>query len=180
MSVTANQGGKEASGSLSSFLPELFRFGLYKPSQGRIVRQVTFFSVALLSSLVAWELYSSGWFNFLNVSPVEGEVVSGPQIWKMLFAFLVAVFGIWSAYRLVNFPVFADFLVSVEAEMNKVSWPTRDQLYRASVVVIFVIFAMAILLFLFDVVWTLVFEVLGIRYSGEDSMWGKVRSFLGL
>ena len=181
MSATANQNKASASGgsgSGGSFLPELFRFGLYKPAQGRIVRQATFFSVALLACLAIWELYASGWFNFLNAAVAEGAV-SGPNIGKMLFAFVLAGIGVWTAYRLVNYPVFADFMIAVEAEMNKVSWPTRDQLYRASVVVIFVIFAMAVLLFVFDIVWTAVFEVIGIRYSEADSWWAKLRGFFG-
>ena len=179
MSATAKQDGAAASGgSGGSFLPELFRFGLYKSTQGRIVRQVTFFSVALLACLAIWELHASGWFNFLNAAVAEGEV-AGPNITKLLFSFVLAGIGIWTAYRLVNYPVFADFMIAVEAEMNKVSWPTRDQLYRASVVVIFVIFAMAVLLFLFDILWTAVFEMIGIRYSESDSWWSKLKGFLG-
>jgi len=177
MSATANQ-NKAATGSGGGFLPELFRFGLYKPAQGRIVRQVTFFSIALLVCLAIWELHASGWFNFLNAEVASGEV-AGPNIIKMLFSFVLAGIGIWTAYRLVNYPVFADFMIAVEAEMNKVSWPTRDQLYRASVVVIFVIFAMAVLLFLFDILWTAVFEMIGIRYSEADSWWSRVKGFLG-
>lgn len=72
---------------------------------------------------------------------------------------------VWVSFRLVNYSVFADFLVAVEAEMNKVSWPTRRELWNASVVVIFVIFSMAAFLFLFDALWTKVFELIGIRYS---------------
>ena len=180
MSATANQNKTAASGGSGggSFFPELFKFGLYKPAQGRIVRQATFFSVALLACLAIWELYASGWFNFLNAAVADGEV-AGPHIGKMLFSFVLAGIGIWTAYRLVNFPVFADFMIAVEAEMNKVSWPTRDQLYRASVVVIFVIFAMAVLLFVFDILWTAVFEVIGIRYSESDSWWAKLRGFFG-
>ena len=33
------------------FWSELFQFGLYKPNQGRIVRQVSFFTIALLGLL---------------------------------------------------------------------------------------------------------------------------------
>ena len=178
MSATANQNKAAAGSGVGSFFPELFRFGLYKPAQGRVVRQVTFFTIALLACLVVWELHRSGWFNFLNAAVADGEV-SGANVGKMLFSFVLAAIGIWSAFRLVNYPVFADFLVAVEAEMNKVSWPTRDQLYRASVVVIFVIFAMAVLLFVFDIIWTAVFEMIGIRYSDADSWWSKLRSFLG-
>ena len=65
--------------------------------------------------------------------------------------------GWWIAYRIVNVPVFADFLVAVEAEMNKVSWPTRSELFRASVVVLFTIFALATLLAVYDTAWRVLF-----------------------
>jgi preprotein translocase subunit SecE len=67
----------------------------------------------------------------------------------------------------VNIPRFADFLIAVEAEMNKVSWPARQELIRSSLVVIFVIFAMAIALFGFDLVWGGVFEWLGVLQKGS-------------
>jgi len=33
-----------------AIVPELFRFSLYKANQGRMVRQVTFFGVAILAA----------------------------------------------------------------------------------------------------------------------------------
>jgi preprotein translocase subunit SecE len=66
----------------------------------------------------------------------------------------------WFGYRLVNWPRFADFLIAVEAEMSKVSWPTKTELYRASMVVIFTMFFLAILLFCYDAFWQLLFDVL--------------------
>ena len=53
------------------------------------------------------------------------------------------------SYRVVNVPGFADFLIAVEAEMNKVSWPTRTELFRASMVVLILIFALAVVLFVY-------------------------------
>jgi preprotein translocase subunit SecE len=58
----------------------------------------------------------------------------------------------------VNIPSFADFLISVEGEMNKVSWPSRGELFRASVVVILVIFFLAFLLFAYDALLSLIME----------------------
>ena len=58
--------------------------------------------------------------------------------------------GAWAAFRIVNMPRFADFLISVETEMNKVSWPSRGELYRASLVVIVVIFLLVAVLFAYD------------------------------
>jgi preprotein translocase subunit SecE len=51
-------------------------------------------------------------------------------------------------------PAFADFLISVEGEMNKVSWPSRSELFRASIVVMVVIFFLAFLLYGYDVLLT--------------------------
>ena len=58
----------------------------------------------------------------------------------------------WAAFRIVQLPSFADFLISVEGEMNKVSWPSRGELFRASLVVMVVIFFLSALLFAYDVV----------------------------
>ena len=70
--------------------------------------------------------------------------------------------GLWFGYRVVNWPRFADFLIAVEAEMNKVTWPSKDELIRASIVVIFTIFFLATALFLFDVIWQYVFSTIGV------------------
>ena len=59
------------------------------------------------------------------------------------------------SYRVVNVPSFADFLIAVEAEMNKVSWPTRTELFRSSMVVLIMMFAFGIFLAGCDIFWKL-------------------------
>jgi len=59
-------------------------------------------------------------------------------------------------------PAFADFLIAVEAEMNKVSWPSRRELMRGSAVVLLTIIFLAAILYLFDAVWRFIFQTLGI------------------
>lgn len=154
MSSVAKRKGGSSESSSGSFLSELFKFGLYKPNQGRVVRQVTFFAILLLSGLAAYELHR---FRLLS------EMFPGSRYVFLLGLIAVAL---WFAYRIVNYSKFADFLIAVEAEMNKVSWPTKDELWKASLVVMFVIFAMAAALFFFDLVWTKLFQVVGIRYNG--------------
>ena len=85
---------------------------------------------------------------------------------KYLIPAAIGLIGLWFSYRIVNYTRFADFLIAVEAEMNKVSWPGKTELWSASCVVIFVIFAMAFALFGFDLAWTFIFEKIGIRYTG--------------
>ncbi len=62
----------------------------------------------------------------------------------------------------MNWPRFADFLIAVEAEMSKVSWPTKTELYRASTVVIFTMAFLALLLFSYDAIWQFLFDLLGV------------------
>ncbi len=140
--------------SFGGFWSELFRFGVYKPSQGRIVRQVSFLAIAVLACLAAFEFHRMRIFD---------QAFSGS---RYVFLMIFGVLALWFSYRIVNYSKFADFLIAVEAEMNKVSWPTKQELWSASMVVIFVIFAMAGALFLFDVIWTWLFQAIGIRYSG--------------
>ncbi len=66
---------------------------------------------------------------------------------------VVLLLGWFFAFRLVNWPRFADFLIAVEAEMNKVTWPSRSELIRASAVVLVTIFLLATVLFLYDMFW---------------------------
>ncbi len=141
---------KEKKLGFGSVIAELFQFGIYKRSQGRVTRQVTCASVWVACFLGAWRM-----LNVMGGSPMTRYASAG--------ALLLA--GVWIGFRLVNLPQFADFLISVEAEMRKVSWPSRGELVRSSVVVIFVIFFLAAVLFGYDVIWRTVFVFLGVRPS---------------
>ena len=139
---------KQKAMPLSSFVGEIFHVGLYKPSQGRVTRQVTCATLWIVTLLASLKLY---------------QTLYESDVWQYVGPLALLVVGFWAAYRGVNFPRFADFLIAVEAEMNKVSWPSRGELIRSSVVVIFVIFMLAIVLFGYDVFWRYLFKnVLGV------------------
>jgi preprotein translocase subunit SecE len=114
----------------------MFNASRYKRSQGRIARQVTFAAIALAFAAAAWKLNSA----------------SIDNMGRYVIPLVVLAVGSWISFRIVNLPKFADFLISVEAEMNKVSWPGRSELWRASMVVIAVIFFLAGLLFMYDAI----------------------------
>ena len=106
---------------------------------------------------------------------LQGQMA--PQFWQDLFTDspLMKVYlptgslmllGCWIGFRVAaGWPKFSDFLISVEAEMTKVSWPSRAELYRASLVVVVVIFLMAVLLFGFDLFWRWLFQLIGVLKS---------------
>ena len=132
---------------MNAFFQELLHTGIYKRSQGRITRQVTWAAMAVSVALGFWQL-----------STTMIEEWGSDRVVGMVVPTVLAAMGCWIAYRLVNFPRFADFLIAVEAEMNKVSWPTRGELVRSPLVVLFTIFALAAVLFGFDAVWTAIFR----------------------
>lgn len=66
---------------------------------------------------------------------------------------LMLAAGLWLAWRIVNVPAFADFLIATEAEMNKVSWTTQRRLIQDTIVVLVTVVLMAFYLFSMDVVW---------------------------
>lgn len=131
-----------------SLLPELFSVGLFKANQGRMVRQFTFFGVAILVAFGCLTL-SSG--------PLLG-LSRGLQVGVPLALWVV---GAWLAFRAVNFPVFADFLISVESELARVTWPARTEVVQATVVVISTMFFLGAFLFVIDLVWTYTFTLIG-------------------
>ena len=114
----------------------MFSGSRYKRSQGRIARQVTFFAILAAVVIGAWRLSDA----------------ATTELGKYAIPAAIAAIGGWAAFRAVNIPRFADFLISVEAEMNKVSWPSRAELFRASMVVIVVIFMLTAILFTYDLV----------------------------
>jgi preprotein translocase SecE subunit len=75
-----------------------------------------------------------------------------PAVQFTLPLLLLAV-GIWFAWRAVNLPMFADFLIATEAEMNKVSWTTQKRLVQDTIVVLVTVVLMAVFLFSMDVMW---------------------------
>lgn len=127
---------------MGAFFQELVHVGVYKRTQGRIARQITFAAVALSIALGLFRL---------------STILTGKGLeWQLGLPLVLLVPGIWAAFRLVNVPAFADFLIAVEAEMNKVSWPTRTELFRASIVVLVMMFAMGVFLAVCDLFWKLV------------------------
>ena len=119
------------------FVNNLLRMDLYKRTQGKIVRQATCIVIWVVFALGAWRLYDF----MLEYSPAV----------RVAVPVVLLVAGLWLGYRAVNEPTFADFLIAVEAEMNKVSWPSQVELIRASLVVIILIFGLTMILFAYDV-----------------------------
>jgi preprotein translocase subunit SecE len=140
----------KASSTMSSvLLQEFTSAALYKRSQGRLARQITCVVIWLVVAIGCWRLSAQG---LARVDNAIRYAVPG----------VLLVIGMWIGYRLVNYPPFADFLIAVEAEMNKVSWPTWRELSRSTVVVIVLIIGLTAVLFSLDTIFLFVLQTLGV------------------
>jgi preprotein translocase subunit SecE len=158
--------GIEQQGSRSgTFWGELLSASVYKRNQGKVSRQVTFAALATIIGIGVWRLAQllPLWFG-PGQSLDSGSLGAGGPLLpfagfgdvgvvRFLVPGLLLAAGLWFCFRLVNMPRFADFLIAVEAEMAKVSWPTGPEVVRSSAVVIFVIFALAAILAVYDLFW---------------------------
>jgi preprotein translocase subunit SecE len=146
---------------VGAFLQELLTVGIYKRSQGRITRQVTFAAMALIFAVGFYRMYQILLLKNIGDSWQVTQVLmkSGMAYWLPGGLLLICL---WISYRLVNLPNFADFLIAVEAELNKVSWPTRTELIRSSIVVLISLLLLATVIFSFDLIWRKIFQLLGI------------------
>jgi len=152
-----------------AFWGEFLSASLYKRNQGKVARQVTFAALSLIIGIGVWRLSQllPLWFapgqalaggmnspggGFGDVL-LNGGGLGDVGVVRFLVPALLLAAGLWFCFRLVNVPRFADFLIAVEAEMAKVSWPTGGEVVRSSAVVIFVIFALAAILAVYDLFW---------------------------
>ena len=121
-------------------------FGIYKRELANRSRIVTAVSLGILAVVGArWLSRSFGdagtGIDLLSVSISWGHILG-------------AMFVVGSAIGilyLVNSKRCVDFLIETEAELAKVSWPTKREFLGATTVVLFTMFFLGIYLFVVDV-----------------------------
>ena len=145
-------------------LKELFRLRRYKASQGQLIRRLTMAGIWVLFATAAWKCTQMDFTWFAGWIAQSGEAVgSFAFIFSYSLAGVVVLFGFWFGYRLVNWVTFADFLISVEGEMAKVSWPGRAELRSSTIVVLVVFLFLAGMLLACDLILVILFSWVGIQ-----------------
>jgi preprotein translocase SecE subunit len=119
-------------------------------------------------------------FAAASPGPVNDRLTLLPALQYTLPLLLIAL-ALWGAWRIVNYPGFADFLIATEAELNKVSWTTRPRLIQDTIVVLVTTLLLALFLFLMDQTWRIVlsWKPIGVLQidnektdkSAEQKMW---------
>ncbi len=146
----SNGGG---AGVVSRFFSNALSTKTYKPRQGWNVRLYTAIGLAVIVAFGVWRLH-------------EMLIESSLATRLGVPAATAAIFG-WLIFRIVHYPAFAEFLIATEAEMNKVSWTTKDDLYRSSIVVLATVAVLAVYLFVVDWFWLFLLRAIGVlQFSG--------------
>jgi preprotein translocase subunit SecE len=140
------------------FFREMTRGELYKRTQGKMTRQLTCIAVWVAAALLAYRVYVFR----SSLVKLTGDWGTSSVYLGYGVPVVILLVGLWLGYRIVNYAPFADFLIAVEAEMSKVSWPTQQQMTRASAVVIILILGLTIIVFVYDIVLRYLLMMLGI------------------
>jgi preprotein translocase subunit SecE len=153
------QENQTAGGTL---LGELLSFSVYKRNQGRVTRQATFAALAITLAIGVWRLAQllPLWLSNGGASLGASGSSADLGVVRFLVPGLLLAAGLWLLFRIVNVPRFADFLIAVETEMAKVSWPSGGEVARSSAVIIFLIFALAAILAGYDLFWWFVLRAI--------------------
>jgi preprotein translocase subunit SecE len=135
------------------FITNFLATSLYKPMQGWYARLYTALGLGVISAAGVWRVYESS----IDYTP----------LWRLGIPGIIALGLGWLTFRIVHFPPFAEFLIATEAEMNKVSWTSKDDLYRATTVVLTTVFLMAVFLFVVDWLWLFILRNIGVlQFTG--------------
>jgi preprotein translocase SecE subunit len=146
-----------------------FSFTPYKRNQGQRVRRGTMLAVLVLAGCGIYTMLAHGTLRTASQHWDVSVPFSGGRVLTLLpdiqftVPVLIAASALWFAYRVVHYPVFADFLIATEAELNKVSWTTRKRLVQDTIVVLTTVFLFTVFLFVVDFAWS---YILSSRYIG--------------
>jgi preprotein translocase SecE subunit len=131
-------------------------FHSHKRTQGLSVRRYTLIGILLVGATGAWAVYASQAGGAGDaVYPVPFTDLRLPLLpnRELVLPMVLALASLWLAWRAVNVPPFADFLIATEAEMNKVSWRSRKGLIQDTVVVLVTVVLLTLFLLLIDLFW---------------------------
>lgn len=121
---------------------------IYKPGQGKYARMTAYLLGLGLVIFGGIRLYAT--INVPGDEWVDGIPLIGHVSLYNTIAFAVVLVGMFLLHLVLNRPGMVDTLIDTEQELKKVSWPSKREVRNATIVVVIVTFAMAILLFGFD------------------------------
>ena len=127
----------------------------YKKGQGTKGRLM---ALVACFGLIAWGGHSL-WVQLQGSASLSKPLLVVPRVgivisWALIIALGVALLGCAAVTWVMNRPRTVDLLVDTEAEMKRVSWPSRQEAWNSSIIVVITVLVMMALLFFYDFILT--------------------------
>lgn len=134
----------------------------YKQNQGLRVRRATMLGLLVILGAGVFVLHAHStlyvpsppappaWV--LHVPFTNWQIPILPDV-EITLPIILAALAFWVSFRIVNWPIFADFLIATEAEVNKISWASRKSVVQDTIVVLATVFLLTVFLFFTDLLW---------------------------
>jgi preprotein translocase SecE subunit len=120
---------------------------MYKWPQGRVIRTISM----ILALVIAADLGINGaWANLGTYLDRSGGRSLSLLIVGVIYAVLTAIALIGGLIAIGFKPASVDFLIEVEQEMTRVTWPTSNELIRSTAVIALMIVVLGIGIFVVD------------------------------
>lgn len=159
-------------------------FENYRRGAGRRART---FATFILLALLAWFSFALLQYGNTRLDRLLGfeDPVFGKQLvtgagsltewvtWSVVLAVGLFVVGLFALRAWLNRPKFADLLIETEAELRRVRWAPRKEVNRATGVVLYFVFWFALLMFMFDLTFTMGTGMLQGK-SWNEAGWGRI------
>ena len=126
-------------------------FSIHKPGQGKWLRWGTVAGLAIVAGGGAY------WLGMK-----QGQIAAAGNLAQALAATVWLVLWALLAFWFVSTPRWAEFLIMTESEMRKVSWPSRREVINSTKVVITLTLALGVLLWMVDIGFIKLFQLMGI------------------
>lgn len=121
---------------------------MYKWPQGRVIRTISMIVALIIAADLA---FNGAWANagaYLGKSGSQGSL---PQLVVGIIYGILALGALIGGLVAIGFkPASVDFLIEVEQEMTRVTWPTSSELVRSTAVIAIMIVTLAIGIFVVD------------------------------
>lgn len=129
-------------------------FKIYKRGQGYYTR--------LFTGLIVFAIVAMGSFVLYNKLQVWDISIWAQTLVPAGICIVLSLLVFW----LINKPNIADFMISAEGEIKKVSWSSRQEIIASTVIVIIVVVSMALLLMFADIIFRSGLGFLGLYPTG--------------
>jgi preprotein translocase SecE subunit len=145
-----------------------FSTAAYKRTLGMRARRLTILGILLVGGTGVLAMTSAGNLpkDWTLSMPFENpnKITVLPDAQNTIPLLLMALTA-WFAWRCVNIPTFAEFLIATEAEMNKVSWTPKKRLGQDTVVVLTTTLILTLFLLVVDIFWGWLLSSVGVLPS---------------